>query len=71
MLGVIHHQLFEGIDNSAYRPGSYKSEQLIKCEDVLNGDSVSYGVPALYARSRHTPCTLGTRWCAHATKTAP
>lgn len=51
MLGVIHRCLFEGIDDDAYHPGVYKSEQLIKCEEVLNGDSVSYGVPALYARS--------------------
>lgn len=51
MLGVIHRRLFEGIDDNTYRPGVYKSEQLIKCEEVLNGDSMSYGVPALYARS--------------------
>ncbi|MDO4796796.1 MAG: Fic family protein [Coriobacteriales bacterium] len=51
MLSVIHRWLFEGIDDGAYHPGEYKTEQLVKCEEVLNGDSVSYGVPALYARS--------------------
>lgn len=63
MLAVIHRRLFEGIDDDAYHPGMYKSEQLIKCEEVLNGDSVSYGVPALYDRSLEM---LFSRELAHA-----
>lgn len=51
MLRVIHARLFVGIDDELYAPGSYKSEQLIKCERVLNGDSVLYGIPSLYERS--------------------
>lgn len=51
MLNVIHARLFRGIDDELYGPGAFKDEQLIKCERILNGDSVLYGSPALYQRS--------------------
>ena len=51
MLSAIHAHLFRGIDDALYLPGSFKDEQLIKCERILNGDSVLYGPPSLYARS--------------------
>lgn len=51
MLRIIHAHLFQGIDDAAFAPGSYKDELLIKCERVLNGDSVLYGSPMLYQRS--------------------
>lgn len=51
MLNVIHSYLFRDIDDELYEPGAFKSEQLIKCERVLNGDSVLYGIPSLYQRS--------------------
>ena len=51
MLGVIHGRLFRGIDDGLYGPGVFKDEQLVKCERILNGDSVLYGPPALYQRS--------------------
>lgn len=51
MLNVIHAHLFQGIGDELYAPGAFKTEHLIKCERVLNGDSVLYGAPALYQRS--------------------
>ena len=51
MLNMIHAHLFRGIDDTLYFPGKFKTEQLIKCERILNSDSVLYGPPSLYARS--------------------
>lgn|GEM_PF-543334 len=51
MLNAIHARLFHGIDDELYAPGTFKNEQFIKCERILNGDSVLYGPPALYERS--------------------
>lgn len=51
MLCCIHEHLFQGIDDELYAPGTYKKEQLVKCERVLNGDSVLYGSPLLCQRS--------------------
>ncbi|MBR3317669.1 MAG: Fic family protein [Atopobiaceae bacterium] len=51
MLNTIHAHLFRGIDDALYLPGEFKAEQLVKCERILNGDSVLYGPPSLYARS--------------------
>ena len=51
MLNVIHEHLFRDIDDELYMPGTFKDEQLIKCEHILNGDSVLYGAPMLYQRS--------------------
>lgn len=51
MLNAIHAHLFHGINDALYLPGSFKDEQLVKCERILNGDSVLYGPPSLYARS--------------------
>lgn len=51
MPSIIHQQLFQGIDDDLYWPGAYKDELLIKCEPILNGDSVLYGSPSLCQRS--------------------
>lgn len=51
MLSSIHARLFGGIDDDLYLPGIFKDVQLIKCERILNGDSVLYGPPSLYERS--------------------
>lgn len=51
MLNTIHAHLFCGINDDLYQPGRFKNEQLIKCERILNGDSVLYGPPSLYTRS--------------------
>ncbi len=51
MLDVIHEHLFKDIDDEIYLPGAFKQESLVKCEEVLNGDSVLYGSPRLCERS--------------------
>ena len=45
MLAHIHRHLFQDLDDAVYAPGSYKTDQLVKREYVLNGDSVLYGAP--------------------------
>ncbi len=51
MLNMIHFHLFRGIDDTLYLPGEFKTEHLVECERILNGDSVLYGPPSLYVRS--------------------
>ena len=63
ILCVIHAHLFQGIHDELYAPGAFKQEQLVKCERILNGDSVAYGPPALYGRSLEM---LFNREIAHA-----
>ena len=48
MLRSIHRFLFADLDDSVYRPGSFKTEALIKPEIILNGDSVFYAPPEMY-----------------------
>lgn len=48
LLSSIHARLFQDLDPATYRPGHYKTEQLIKPEVVLNGDSVFYAPPSMY-----------------------
>ena len=45
MLTYIHRHLFQDLDDAVYAPGSYKTDQLVKREYILNGDSVLYGAP--------------------------
>lgn len=47
-LSEIHRYLFQDLDEASYHPGEYKSERVIKQEDVLNGDSVLYADPLTY-----------------------
>lgn len=47
-LSTIHRRLFADLDPATYRPGEFKTEQLIKPEIVLNGDSVFYAPPEMY-----------------------
>lgn len=54
MLAVIHKTLFQDLPHETYRPGQFKTENLVKPETVLNGDSVVYGDPLfLEAFLRH------------------
>lgn len=46
MLPCVHQMLFQDLDAQVYRPGMFKTEQLVKPETILNGDSVMYGAPA-------------------------
>lgn len=48
MLLLVHRTLFQDMDEEAYRPGQYKTERLVKQEDILNGDSVLYADPLAY-----------------------
>lgn len=45
MLVHIHQHLFQDLDDKTYAPGLYKTDQLVKREYILNGDSVLYGAP--------------------------
>ena len=51
MLTTIHAYLFQDLDPAIYRPGQFKSERLIKQEEILNGDSVLYADPLTYEMS--------------------
>lgn len=46
MLQRIHETLFQDLDPNVYHPGSYKTERLVKQEEILNGDSVLYADPS-------------------------
>ena len=51
MLTTIHAYLFQDLDPAVYHPGRFKSERLIKQEEILNGDSVLYADPAMIQTS--------------------
>ncbi len=51
MLSLIHRALFQDLDAETYRPGKFKTERLVKQEDILNGDSVLYADPAMIQTS--------------------
>lgn len=51
MLSLIHRALFQDLDAETYRPGQFKTERLVKQEDILNGDSVLYADPAMIQTS--------------------
>ena len=41
----------QDLDAETYRPGQFKTERLVKQEDILNGDSVLYADPAMIQTS--------------------
>lgn len=51
MLTRIHRHLFQDLDPAAYRPGQFKTERMVKQEEILNGDSVLYADPLTYEMS--------------------
>ena len=51
ILPEIHRYLFQDLDSSVYRPGQFKTERMVKQEEILNGDSVLYADPAAYDMS--------------------
>lgn len=51
LLSHIHAYLFQDLDKNVYHPGEFKSERMIKQEEVLNGDSVLYADPLVYNMS--------------------
>ena len=48
MLSRIHAYLFQDLDPAIYHPGEFKTERLVKQEEVLNGDSVLHADPISY-----------------------
>lgn len=48
MLQEIHRYLFQDLDAAVYQPGQFKTERMVKQEDILNGDSVLYADPLAY-----------------------
>lgn len=48
MLQEIHRYLFQDLDPAVYQPGRFKTERMVKQEDILNGDSVLYADPLAY-----------------------
>lgn len=51
ILDDIHEQLFQDLDPSIYQPGQHKTEQLVKSELILNGDSVLYADSSMIDRA--------------------
>lgn len=51
MLAHIHGYLFQDLDYDVYRPGQFKTDRLVKQEDILNGDSVLYADPGMIEMS--------------------
>ena len=51
ILPQIHKFIFQDLDAEIYHPGAFKTERLIKQEDILNGDSVLYADPITYEMS--------------------
>lgn len=47
MLNFIHRTLFQDLDEKTYQPGQFKTDRLVKQEDILNGDSVLYADPSI------------------------
>lgn len=51
ILSGIHRYLFQDLDPHIYRPGEFKTERMVKQEEILNGDSVLYADPLAYESS--------------------
>lgn len=51
MLVRIHSYLFQDLDPAVYHPGDFKTERMVKQEEILNGDSVLYADPLTYEMS--------------------
>lgn len=47
MLQHIHATLFQDLNPNVCHPGLYKTERLVKQEEILNGDSVLYADPSM------------------------
>lgn len=48
LFAEIHRYLFQDLDAAVYHPGAFKTERMVKQEDILNGDSVLYADPLAY-----------------------
>lgn len=48
MLAEIHRYLFQDLDPAVYHPGEFKTQRMVKQEEILNGDSVLYADPLAY-----------------------
>ena len=51
ILPKIHEHLFQDLDPEIFHPGAFKTERMIKQEEILNGDSVLYADPLTYEMS--------------------
>ena len=51
MLTAVHRYLFQDLDPTIYHPGEFKTERMVKQEEILNGDSVLYADPMTYEMS--------------------
>ena len=51
MLVDIHRYLFQDLDQAVYHAGEFKTERMVKQEEILNGDSVLYADPLTYDMS--------------------
>lgn len=51
ILPQIHRYLFQDLDHDTYLPGIFKTERMVKQEEILNGDSVLYADPLTYEQS--------------------
>lgn len=51
MMSRIHAYLFQDLDPDVYHPGQFKTERMVKQEEILNGDSVLYADPLTYDMS--------------------
>ena len=51
ILPKIHKYLFQDLDPDIFHPGEFKTERMIKQEEILNGDSVLYADPLTYEMS--------------------
>ena len=51
MLTRIHAYLFQDLEPGIYHPGEFKTERMVKQEEILNGDSVLYADPLTYRMS--------------------
>lgn len=51
LLPHIHAYLFQDLDPAIYHPGEFKTERMVKQEEILNGDSVLYADPLAYGMS--------------------
>lgn len=50
-LTQVHRHLFQDLDQAIYHAGEFKTQRMIKQEEILNGDSVLYADPSTYEMS--------------------
>lgn len=51
ILPLIHRYLFQDLQADVYHPGEFKTQRMVKQEEILNGDSVLYADPFAYRMS--------------------